>query len=96
MSDATPEAPAPEERVPVRIYKGAEHEGVYLYVPAHGDLAQVPHALLDTMGRLTQVMEVELHPERRLAREDARVVLGNLKEQGYHLQMPPPDTVPTG
>ncbi len=32
-----------------------------------------------------------LSPERKLAREDITKVLENLDNQGYHLQMPPPD-----
>jgi uncharacterized protein YcgL (UPF0745 family) len=32
-----------------------------------------------------------LTPERVLAREDIHKVLANLDEQGYHLQMPPPE-----
>ncbi|WP_419621567.1 YcgL domain-containing protein [Thiolapillus sp.] len=34
-------------------------------------------------------MELELHPERRLARANAEKVLKQLAEEGYYLQMPP-------
>ncbi len=34
-------------------------------------------------------MELELHPDRHLAREDVNKVIGNLRNIGYHLQMPP-------
>ena len=34
-------------------------------------------------------MELELHPGKRLAREDAEQVLKNLQTSGFHLQMPP-------
>jgi uncharacterized protein YcgL (UPF0745 family) len=39
-------------------------------------------------------MELELTPERKLAREDARQVVANLEAHGYHLQSPPPDHLP--
>ena len=34
-------------------------------------------------------MNLELTPERKLAYEDVTLVMQNLDEQGYHLQMPP-------
>ena len=42
-------------------------------------------------------MELNLHPARRLAREDVVKVMTNLDTQGFHLQMPPeirPDFLP--
>ena len=81
----------PGERVAARVYKGARREGAYLFVPARDSLARVPPARLEAMGRLELVVEVELHRDRRLAREDVRVVMRNLEDQGYHLQMPPAD-----
>ena len=36
------------------------------------------------------VMEVELSPERKLAREDVNTVIKNLDSQGFHVQIPPP------
>ena len=35
------------------------------------------------------VMELELDPERKLARADAKQVISDLESQGFHLQMPP-------
>jgi len=34
-------------------------------------------------------MSLELHANRKLAREDINKVIANLESQGYHLQMPP-------
>ena len=77
------------ERIPARVYKGSRRDDTYLFVPARERLMRVPPALLETLGRLEVVMEVELHSGRQLAREDVRLVMRNLEEQGYHLQMPP-------
>ena len=79
------------ERILARVYKGSRRDDTYLFVPAQERLVRVPPALLETMGRLELVMEVELHHGRRLAREDIRLVMRNLEDQGYHLQMPPAD-----
>jgi uncharacterized protein YcgL (UPF0745 family) len=35
------------------------------------------------------VMELELSPDRKLAREDVNKVIHNLETQGFHVQMPP-------
>jgi uncharacterized protein YcgL (UPF0745 family) len=34
-------------------------------------------------------MDLELTPERKLAREDAGKVIASLKEKGFFVQMPP-------
>jgi uncharacterized protein YcgL (UPF0745 family) len=45
--------------------------------------------LLKLFGEPVRVMELELSPARPLAREDVTQVMRNLREQGFHLQMPP-------
>ena len=79
----------PGEPIAAHVYKGTRREGTYLFVPARDPFARVPPALLEAMGRLELVVEVELHRERRLAQEDVKAVMRNLEDKGYHLQMPP-------
>ena len=45
-------------------------------------------AMQKEIDRHTQ-LEVELTPERRLARENPEVVRANLASRGFHLQFPP-------
>jgi uncharacterized protein YcgL (UPF0745 family) len=73
------------------IYKGSRRQETYLYVPAEGDVSRVPEALLDTLGALELVMSLTLTAGRRLARADPRMVMTQLRERGFYLQMPPPD-----
>ena len=73
------------------IYKSLKRDEMYLYVESKGEFSRVPESLLGMVGRLEFVMELELTPERKLAREDVEEVRRNLREQGYHLQMPPKD-----
>ena len=54
-------------------------------------LERVPEALLPFFGTPKHAFDLVLSPERKLAREDIAKVLENLDNQGYHLQMPPPD-----
>ena len=62
---------------------------MYLYVLKAEALERVPETLLSGFGKPQQAFDLVLTPERTLAREDIGKVLENLKEQGYHLQMPP-------
>lgn len=73
------------------IYKSLKKDEMYLYVEKKDDFSRVPDSLMGVVGRLEFVMELELTPERKLAREDADEVRKNLAEQGFHLQMPPKD-----
>ena len=71
------------------IYKSPRKDEMYLYVPAEDDFEAVPTALLERFGQPVFVMQLALSPERPLAREDVKQVMSNLREQGFHLQMPP-------
>ena len=88
--DQAMKAPVADERILARVYKGSRRDDTYLFVPARERLERVPCALLETMGRLEFVLEIELHRRRQLARADVRTVMRNLEFEGYHLQMPPP------
>jgi len=73
------------------IYRSPRKDEMYLYLAEQDGFSAVPEALLRHFGRPHFVMELELGPEQRLAREDADEVRANLAERGFHLQMPPPD-----
>lgn len=70
------------------IYRSRVRQDTYLYVATRSDLSRVPEALLQMLGEPVHVMDLELTPERRLAREDVGVVIQSLSEQGWYLQMP--------
>jgi hypothetical protein len=71
------------------IYKSPRKDGMYLYVEKRDALKRVPEGLIAAFGAPQLAFEMVLTPERQLAREDITKVLANIKEQGYHLQMPP-------
>ena len=73
------------------IYKSRCESEMYLYIAKRDDFGAVPNELLDRFGIPDFVMELELTPERSLARENPETVRANLKERGFHLQMPPKD-----
>lgn len=72
------------------IYKSTKKEELYLYIVTKDDFSEVPQELYNSMGKEPVfVMELELSPERPLAREDVSMVIRNLETQGFHVQMPP-------
>ncbi len=77
------------------IFRCSNKNEMYLYLPfsAGADekelITQLPEGLQQLTGRLAKVMELEITPERKLARVDANAVLDSLKQKGYYLQMPP-------
>ena len=66
---------------------------MYLYVPfreSETELLQgLPDGLKNLTGQLEKVMELELSPDRKLARVSVEEVMTALENQGYYLQMPP-------
>lgn len=77
----------------VVIYKSARIAEMYLYVAENAvdaeGLARVPPTLLVRFGKPLEAMRLELTPERRLARCEARAVLDAIATQGFYLQLPP-------
>ena len=71
------------------IYRSPRQEQMYLYLIEKERFDRLPAELMRHFGTPSLVMELTLHPGRKLAREDTASVMRNLKERGYHLQMPP-------
>lgn len=71
------------------IYKSHKKFDAYLYVEPDQEFKRVPQTLLDMLGKLEFVMEVDLDKRDKLAQADLQQVKVALVEQGYYLQLPP-------
>jgi uncharacterized protein YcgL (UPF0745 family) len=71
------------------VYKSLKKVDTYLYLAARDDVSRLPEPLRLQLGKLQFVLDVDLVPGRKLAREDADVVRTNLASRGFHLQYPP-------
>ena len=71
------------------VYKSLKKADTYVYLAARDAFARLPDPLRDRLGGLQFVLEVELTPERRLARADAAEVREHLATHGFHIQFPP-------
>lgn len=78
-----------------RVYRCKKQPEMYLYLreDIEPDSELIPPELLQRTGLLEYALELELHPQRKLARVDVALVLAALHEQGWFLQMPPVDQV---
>lgn len=71
------------------VYKSLARADTYLYLAARDEFARVPEPLRTRLGGLDFVLDVDLAPGRKLAREDVATVMENLAARGFHLQFPP-------
>lgn len=71
------------------VLRSSLRDYTYLYLRSGEEFDELPDTLRALFGRPETVMELELHEGRKLAQENVRVVMANLAEQGYHLQLPP-------
>jgi len=79
----------PMNKINCKIYRCAKQEGMYLYIHEDKTSEDLPEELIKMVKELTHTIDLELTEDRKLAREDVVLVMKNLEEKGYHLQMPP-------
>ena len=73
------------------VYKSLRKDSTYLYVQRRDDFSAVPDALLKTFGTPVLVTLLNLAKREHLALADIDKVRQQLSEQGYYLQLPPPE-----
>lgn len=73
------------------VYRSNRKLETYLYLAKQDGFEALPEPLRKVFGPPEFVMELELSPERQLARENTLDVMNHLKTEGFFLQMPPAD-----
>ncbi len=73
----------------VSAFKSPKKDELYLFVPQEDGLEKLPKELLVMFGEPKHVVDFELTPEKKLAREETAIVLESLQTKGYFMQMPP-------
>ena len=71
------------------VLRSSKQDFTYIFLLAGQDFDDLPDTLKEVFGQPEFVMNLELTPERRLAYSDVKLVMKNLSEEGYHLQLPP-------
>jgi len=73
------------------VFRSNRKEYTYLYLARGGSIDDIPKALYRAFGEPEFVIDLELSPQRNLASEDVKLVIQNLRDKGFHLQLPPGD-----
>lgn len=71
------------------VYRCSGRAGTYLYLREGLSEAELPDGLRQRLGLLSEVLRLDLQPDRRLAQADTATVRRQLAEAGWYLQLPP-------
>jgi uncharacterized protein YcgL (UPF0745 family) len=77
--------------LPCFVYKSLKRDATYLFIPEKDNFESLPPELRHGLGQLEFVMQLELTPERKLARTLGKTVMEQIARQGFYLQLPPKD-----
>ena len=75
------------------IYRSSNKPDLYIYLAEEDNFEKVPKRMVDSLGNISFSMELELSEKTNLARENVDTVLSNLKEHGFHIQLPSDDSL---
>lgn len=70
------------------IYRCNNKPGMYIYLAEEDVFENVPKKIYDSLGIIEFSMELDISEITKLAREDVKTVIANLKEHGFHIQLP--------
>ena len=79
----------PQKNQEIKVFKSLKKLDTYLYVDKLQNFEELPSGLRDSFGQYELVLEMELSPERKLARADTNQVLADIALKGFYLQLPP-------
>ena len=71
------------------VYRSSNKDELYVYLKSKDGFEDLPEGLRRLLGKPQLVMDLELHPKRRLARVAVDQVMASLRTRGYYLQLPP-------
>ncbi len=77
------------------IYRCSLKPDMYIYLAEEDVFDNVPKEIFNSLGIVEFSMELETTPDTKLAREDTATVLSNLKEHGFHIQLPGDESIET-
>lgn len=81
------------ESIDCVVHRCSKQDEMYIYLPTGKTAEELPEELVKQVGRLTEVMELSLTEDSKLARAEPAKVISALQADGYYLQMPPPSHI---
>ena len=77
------------------IYRCSLKPDMYIYLAEEDVFETVPREIFNSLGIVEFSMELEITPDTKLAREDSETVISNLKQHGFHIQLPGDESIET-
>ncbi|MEP6898534.1 MAG: YcgL domain-containing protein [Rhodanobacter sp.] len=77
------------------VYASLRKPDSYLWLATRDGFDVLSDELVLLLGELRFVLEVQLEEHRKLPVEDIAQVIEHLRTQGWHLQLPPQETLAT-
>ncbi|PID45246.1 MAG: hypothetical protein CSB47_09480 [Proteobacteria bacterium] len=74
------------------VYRSKSKQGMYIYLTEKDHFDAIPAALKNRVGMLEYSFQFTLTADRKLIRYDTKQVMQQLRDNGFFLQMPPPET----
>lgn len=72
------------------VYRSPKKQQTYLFINKRDDFSGVPEGLMTTFGTPILVTIINLANKEKLAMADIEKVRIALKDNGFYLQLPPP------
>jgi len=76
-----------------KIYKGKRKQDHYLFLPVEKKLVDIPESILNMLGTMELVMQLNITKDMVLAQSDPEQVLNVITEKGFYIQIPPKDAL---
>jgi len=73
------------------VYKSKKKADTFLFIEKRDDFSKVPEPLMAMFGQPQYVMIINLAKRTQLGVADLDILKQSLSDQGYYLQIPPPE-----
>ena len=70
------------------IYRCSAKLDMYIYLAKENDFDCIDDSIKKKLGTLDFAMVLEIKDDTKLAKEDPKKIIENIKSQGFHLQLP--------
>ena len=69
------------------IYRSLKKKGLYIYIPEKNNFSEIPDAILNQLGETEFALEIELHPDGKLAKEVVAKAIADLEIDSNKLNL---------
>lgn len=75
------------------IYRCSRKPDIYIYLAEENDFSKVPKGIYNSLGIVKFTMELDIKKDMKMAKENPEIVLENLNEHGFHIQLAKDTTI---